>query len=565
MSAPAGTTIKGRYRIDEAIGRGGMSTVYKAFDTTLERTVAVKVMHRDVARDSDHLERFRREARAIAKLSSPNVVGVIDAGEDEDGTPFIVLEYVEGETLKDRIRRLGRLPVTEAVAYAIEIARGLQAAHERDIVHRDVKPQNVLLDEHGAARVTDFGIARSLRDEGLTADGRVLGTTDYVSPEQALGHQVTPQSDIYSLGVVLYEMLTGDVPFHGESQVSVAMHHVRDELPDVQAGRPEISSALAAIVDTATAKDLGERYPHARDLIGDLEDALAIESARSGQITGEATTVFQSLPQTKQRRVPGRVTHPSRWLVGLAALAIAIAIAVILLADRTQRGTGNSGARAQPGFTAVNLGQGRAKDYDPVGGDGEHGSRAGAVLDRDPNSAWDTETYVAGNLNKPGVGIAVDAKPSVAARQLRVDTPTPGWSGSVYAAKSGNAPPATIDDPAWTKVGSIPAAERRTRVNLDTAGQLVPLVPRLDREVPTRHREGRDLRDLPVPLSVPRSLAAATNGAVNLRRASRDAVRPGRNSWRPSNTTSPAARPAAAISAPERAASRPTAARASCR
>ena len=237
MTAPAGTTIKGRYRIEEEIGRGGMSNVYRAFDTTLERDVAVKVMHRDVARDGDHLERFRREARAIAKLSSPHVVGVIDAGEEDDGTPFIVLEYVEGETLKDRIRRMGRLPVTEAVAYAIEIARGLQAAHERDIVHRDVKPQNVLLDEHGVARVTDFGIARSLRDEGLTADGRVLGTTDYVSPEQALGHQVTPQSDIYSLGVVLYEMLTGDVPFHGETQVSVAMHHVRDELPG-RPGRP---------------------------------------------------------------------------------------------------------------------------------------------------------------------------------------------------------------------------------------------------------------------------------------------------------------------------------------
>ena len=202
MSTPAPATISGRYRVEETIGRGGMSTVYRGFDTTLERPVAIKVMHRDVARDSDQLERFRREARAIAKLSSPYVVGVIDAGEEDDGTPFIVLEYVEGETLKDRIKRLGKLSVTEAVAYAIEIARGLQAAHERDIVHRDVKPQNVLLNADGAARVTDFGIARSLRDEGLTADGRVLGTTDYVSPEQALGHQVTPQSDIYSLGVV---------------------------------------------------------------------------------------------------------------------------------------------------------------------------------------------------------------------------------------------------------------------------------------------------------------------------------------------------------------------------
>ena len=470
MSALVGTLLNGRYRLDAQVGTGGMSTVYRAFDSTLERRVAIKLMHRDIAGDSDQLERFRREARAVAQLSHPHIVGVIDAGE-EDGRPYIVFQYVEGETLKDRIRRMGRLPVTEAVAYAIEIARGLQAAHERDIVHRDVKPQNVLLDEHGAARVTDFGIARSLRDEGLTADGRVLGTTDYVSPEQALGHQVTPQSDIYSLGIVLYEMLTGDVPFHGETQVSVAMHHVRDDLPDVQAGRPEISSALAAIVDTATAKDLAERYPGAGSLISDLEDALAIESARSGQITGEATTVFQSLPVTKRRLVPGRIVHRARWIIGIGALTVAIVIAAALLADRTQRGTGTSGASSQPGFTPIPLSQGGAKDYDPIGGDGEHGSRAGAVLDRDPRSAWDTETYVAGNLGKPGVGIAVDAKPSVVARQMRVDTPTPGWSGTVYAAAGGNSPPANIDDPAWKKVGSIPTASRRTRVNLATAGK----------------------------------------------------------------------------------------------
>ncbi len=263
MSSSSPALLNGRYRVDEPIGHGGMSTVYLAFDTTLERPVAIKMMHRDVARDADQLERFRREAKAIAKLQSPYVVGVIDAGE-EDHAPYIVLEYVEGETLKERIKRLERLAVPEAVAYAIEVARGLQSAHDRHIVHRDVKPQNVLLDEDGAARVTDFGIARSLTEEGLTADGRVLGTTDYVSPEQALGHAVTPQSDLYSLGVVLFEMLTGDVPFHGENQVAIAMHHVRDELPDVQSRRPEVSSALAAIVDRATEKDLELPLPERR-------------------------------------------------------------------------------------------------------------------------------------------------------------------------------------------------------------------------------------------------------------------------------------------------------------
>src|ERR1700754_1436216 len=255
MSTLLGTTLNDRYRLEARIGAGGMSTVYRATNETLERQVAIKLMNREIASDSDQLERFRREARAVAQLSHPHIVGVIDAGEDA-GRPYIVFEYVEGETLKERIRRLGQLPISEALAYAIEIARALGAAHARHIVHRDVKPQNVLIDEEGSAKVTDFGIARTLDEDGLTADGRVLGTTDYVSPEQALGHDVNGQSDIYSLGVVLYEMLVGDVPFHGENQVAVAMKHVREDLPDVQTRRPDVSAGLAAILDRMTAKDL---------------------------------------------------------------------------------------------------------------------------------------------------------------------------------------------------------------------------------------------------------------------------------------------------------------------
>src|SRR5438309_1562153 len=238
MSTLVGTTLNGRYRLESRVGAGGMSTVYCALDETLQRTVAIKLMHREIASDSEELERFRREARAVAQLSHPHIVCVIDAGED-DGRPYIVFECIDGETLKERIRRQGRLPIPEAVAYAIEIARALGAAHARHIVHRDVKPQNVLIDEEGSAKVTDFGIARTLDEEGLTADGRVLGTTDYVSPEQALGQGVTGQSDLYALGVVLFEMLTGDVPFKAENQAAVAMKHVRDELPDVQQRRQE--------------------------------------------------------------------------------------------------------------------------------------------------------------------------------------------------------------------------------------------------------------------------------------------------------------------------------------
>src|SRR5271157_4981105 len=292
-----GTLLGGRYRLDAQIGRGGMSTVYRAFDTVLERPVAIKLMHREIASDSDQLERFRREARSVAQLNHPHVVTVIDAGEEpspEGASPYIVLEYVEGETLKDLIRREGPLEIPQAIAYAIEIARALGAAHEHMIVHRDVKPQNVLISVEGGAKITDFGIARTLTEEGLTMAGRVLGTTDYVSPEQALGQPVTGQSDLYSLGVVLYEMLTGEVPFRGKTPVAVAMKHVREQIPDVQRQRPELSAATAAVVDRAVAKDLSERYPDAASMVADLEDVLAVETSRSGQATGEATSVLRT-------------------------------------------------------------------------------------------------------------------------------------------------------------------------------------------------------------------------------------------------------------------------------
>src|ERR1700712_5155677 len=328
MSTLVGTQLSGRYRLDAQIGAGGMSTVYRAFDVNLERRGAIKLLHREMSADSDQLQRFRREGGAGAP--PPHIVGGSDAGEDEN-RPYIVFEYVEGETLKDRIRRLGRLPVDESLAYAIEIARALGCAHAHDIVHRDVKPQNVLIDPEGSAKVTDFGIARSLRDDGLTADGRVLGTTDYVSPEQALGHDVDGQSDIYSLGIVLFEMLIGDVPFHGENQISVAMKHVREDLPDIQRILPEVSATTAAVLDRMTDKDLAHRYVDITSLVADLEDALAIEAARQGTSTGEATAVIRTLPARARRRLPFRMRHSLPVLAIIAVLAaggVIIALAV---------------------------------------------------------------------------------------------------------------------------------------------------------------------------------------------------------------------------------------------
>jgi serine/threonine-protein kinase len=477
MSTLVGMQLNGRYRLDAQIGAGGMSTVYRAFDATLERRVAIKLMHREIASDSDQLERFRREARSVAQLSHPHIVGVIDAGED-DGRPYIVFEYVEGETLKDRIRRMGSLPIDEAVAYAIEIARALGAAHARGIVHRDIKPQNVLIDEEGTAKVTDFGIARSLDDAGLTAEGRVLGTTDYVSPEQALGHDVNGQSDIYSLGVVLYEMLTGDVPFHGENQVSVAMKHVREDLPDVAVRRPEISASLGSVLDRMTDKDLDRRYPDAGTLVTDLEDVLAIEAARSGRSTGEATAVLRTLPEGARRRLPLRL----RWRLPLALVLLAsviVVLLIVLLGDqavhRTQKGTGQGTIKAPPGTRIVSVKSTSAHDYDPQGDGSEHPERARLAVDRDPGTFWTTESYSGGQITKakagderPGVGIYVDAKPDVNATRMEIQS-KPGWRAELYAAPDGSVP-ATFGD-SWTRVGGGRVTKSKQRFTLNTDGK----------------------------------------------------------------------------------------------
>ncbi|HEX3392656.1 MAG TPA: protein kinase [Solirubrobacteraceae bacterium] len=483
-----GTTLGGRYRLDARIGRGGMSTVYRAFDTVLERQVAIKLMHREIASDSDHLERFRREARAVAQLNHAHIVTVIDAGEWEAGdgqdglggsdtaTPYIVLEHVAGETLKDLIRRDAPLPAPTALAYAIELARALGAAHAQDIVHRDVKPQNVLLSGEGGAKITDFGIARTLTEEGLTMDGRVLGTTDYVSPEQALGQPVTGQSDVYSLGVVLYEMLTGSVPFRGDSPVAVAMMHVREEVPDVQLARPDISAATAAAIERATARETSDRYPDMTAMLVDLEKALAIETARAGQATGEATAVLRTLPAPARRLLPWRLRHPGRWLVSLALLAAIVALVLVLALGNTHSGTGVApGVHPPSGKTPVVLAAKAASSYNPFGTGPEHAEDVASVIDGDPNTAWSTEHYIAGTLDKPGLGVSLDAAPGVAARAIELQTPTPGFTASIYASShpqpaSAGASAGGIAALGWTQLATARTIDTHTTIAINSAG-----------------------------------------------------------------------------------------------
>ncbi len=428
-----GTQLSGRYRLDGRLGSGGMSTVYLAVDETLDRKVAIKVLHREISDQADQLERFRREARAVASLSHPNLVAVIDAGED-GGHPYIVFEYVPGETLKKRIDNEGRLGLDEAAAYAIEIGRGLAAAHAARLIHRDVKPQNVLIDGDGRAKITDFGIARSLEVHGLTATGRVLGTTDYVSPEQAMGKEVDSRTDVYSLGIVLYEMLTGDVPFHAETQVGVAMKHVNEIVPDVQKTRPETSAALAAALERAVAKDPDDRYPNMNFFLSDLEGALEVEVSRAGHSTGEATTVLDSVPRRRRRLMTRRRMSWAGALLLIAAAAAALAIAALTGDD----GPSRQAAAEDPGVSGSEpVAIAQAIDFDPLpdGDESEHPDEVGLAIDNNPKgTAWTSETYTTGLGNKEGVGLILEAEEEVAPTELTVRTTAPGWTVEVYGA-----------------------------------------------------------------------------------------------------------------------------------
>jgi eukaryotic-like serine/threonine-protein kinase len=263
-----------RYELVHALGAGGMGHVYLARDSVLLREVALKVLDERYAETEEFVERFRREAKAAASLSHPNIVAVYDYGEDERGAPYIAMEHVPGGTLKDRIWERGKLPPRVAAGVALQIASALEAAHERGIVHRDVKPENVLVSEEGNVKVADFGIARAAEATAVTAASVVLGSVRYLSPEQAKGEEVGPPSDLYSLGVVLYEMLTGRLPFEAENPIATAMKHVTEEPPSPRELDPTIPKALEAITLKLLKKDPNHRYESATELAEDLKRLL---------------------------------------------------------------------------------------------------------------------------------------------------------------------------------------------------------------------------------------------------------------------------------------------------
>ena len=268
-----GQKINNRYEIIRTIGEGGMANVYLGYDTILDRNVAIKVLRGDLSSDEKFVRRFQREALSASSLSHPNIVEVYDVGED-NGLYYIVMEYIDGKTLKQLLKKRGSLTLSEAIDIMLQITDGMAHAHDSYIVHRDLKPQNIMIKDDGQIKITDFGIAMALNATQLTQTNSVMGSVHYLPPEQAAGKGCTIQSDIYSMGIIFYELLTGELPFKGDSAVEIALKQMKDPLPDVHKMNKDIPQSIENIILKATAKNPKNRYQNVREMYQDLLTAL---------------------------------------------------------------------------------------------------------------------------------------------------------------------------------------------------------------------------------------------------------------------------------------------------
>jgi eukaryotic-like serine/threonine-protein kinase len=347
-------TLNDRYRLDELVGEGGMAVVYRGYDLVLNRDVAVKLLRDQYGSDENFLARFDREAQSAARLSHPNVVNVYDVGEDDE-VRYIVMEHIEGPNLKELIRRQGPFTVDGAAFVIRQIANGLDYAHARDLVHRDIKPQNILVDNNGNVKVVDFGIAKGISDSNLTEAGTGMGTVHYVSPEQARGEQATPASDVYSTGVVLYEMLTKTIPFDADSPVGVAMQHVSAVPPPPSELNPNLPPEVDQFIEIALAKDPNDRFSSAGELASALEalsrgeafdnagaTRMMAGAAGAGAGAAAATAVGPHTGRGARKRPPARARGKNgragnfrddigcvTWLIGSAILIGLIGLVIL--------------------------------------------------------------------------------------------------------------------------------------------------------------------------------------------------------------------------------------------
>lgn len=308
-----GQKISDRYQIIKAIGEGGMANVYLAYDTILDRNVAVKVLRGDLAGDEKFVRRFQREALSASSLTHPNIVEVYDVGED-NGQYYIVMEYVEGRNLKDLVKKRGKLTISEVIDIMLQITDGMSVAHDSYIIHRDIKPQNIMILENGLVKIMDFGIAMAMNSTQLTQTNSVMGSVHYLPPEQANGKGATLQSDIYSMGIVMYELLTGSLPYRGDNAVEIALKHLKEPLPSIRVSLPNIPQSIENIIIRATAKNPKNRYSDAREMHNDLLTCLDEDRAHEAKVvlpypenTDEGKTKSSKKVNNEEKKEPKKI------------------------------------------------------------------------------------------------------------------------------------------------------------------------------------------------------------------------------------------------------------------
>ncbi|SFJ13662.1 protein kinase domain-containing protein [Thermoflavimicrobium dichotomicum] len=314
-----GKQLAGRYHIVRYIGGGGMAAVYLAQDMVLDRYVAIKVLYEEYSKDWEFVQRFVREAKTAGKLSHPNIVNVFDAGVDNH-IYYIVMEFVDGASLNHIIQQKGQLSALETISIAIQICQGLGHAHDHGIIHRDIKPHNILFTQNGQAKVSDFGISRFVQSNtALTQTGIVVGTVPYFSPEQAKGAKLSFTSDLYSLGIVLYEMVTGQLPFTGNDSVSIALKHIQEPLPDPRQLNPHITDKLYFIIRKATEKDPAHRYQSAYEMAYDLQQALMelqhYQPTPVNSVGSSSSSLLQQAGQHAPKLIQDFIQHKSKDLI----------------------------------------------------------------------------------------------------------------------------------------------------------------------------------------------------------------------------------------------------------
>lgn len=420
-----------RYALEELVASGGMGSVYRARDQVLARTVAVKTLHAELARDETFLERFRREALAAARLTHPNIVSIYDTGaEDSSGEErhFIVMEYCGGGTLEDLAATEGPLDADRISAIGSAICDALAYAHQNGVIHRDIKPANVLLADDGTVKVSDFGIAKAaFTGRDVTTSGSLLGTVTYLSPEQARGEDPDERSDIYSLGVVLYELAVGRAPFSGDSPVGTAMKHVKEAPPAPRSIRAGVPRDLETVIMDALNKEPSERPQTAED----LKARLTRRSASSSTAVMRSAPPPRSAPRTHQG---GDMSWVVRVLLLVGAvILVAVGVTWLLSAENDPSGDPRD-TQNEGGGTALRITG--AEDFDPGGDDVEHPNEVSFAWDEDTTSAWRTETYDDGfqGVGKTGVGLVFDLGETADVATIELVTETPGMAVEIRSA-----------------------------------------------------------------------------------------------------------------------------------